>query len=412
MNNNLTIIAVIVTLLFILKESIVKTFSLMVNALALPATVTIWAILIFGIVFVLLWLSGRIDEAWHNHKVKRSERQRLEREANSEITIAAPGSLVFRHTTRGYSLVSEPLHLLPEKVNGHPSAFNQDAVQRWYFNTLANAQHRGSARGMTIDHPMIEPLLQPVIELIKGEPCVAFWGGRGSGKTTHALHWLAHRRSENYVIDPKPLGLNPWPNARVIGGSGQFDEIEPSIERIYNELLHRQSEGLLNESPITLLVDELYTLVHVHKLEIMKMVFAITTLGREYEVHASFTTSAKGVKSLQIEGMSGLADALTFVQLQKVGNEFKAFVDMGNGEIECLPCGPYIPNTTRQIPSSIAMTDEERVLELHHKGMSKTAIAREVFGEGIKAQMPDIDRVVEILGAYGLKPNRVKKVGE
>lgn len=294
-------------------------------------------------------------------KMIRANRQAKEREANLMVTVAPAGSMVFRTVTNDYSAVTSPLHLEPGWINGQSEPVTIEQHSRWLLDKSFNAQIRSSSARHMLPEPERE--LKPVIELIRNEPCIAVWGGRGSGKTTHALHWLAYSRNENYVIDPKPLGLNPWPNSKVIGSNGQFDEVEPSVKRIYNELLHRQQNGLLNEQPITLLVDELYTLTMVHKLAIMDWIFAIITLGREYGVNASFTSSAKGVKALGIEGMSGLAEALTFVHLIKNGDDFRAYVDLGQGEIECLPCGPYIASeqTPRMIGASIPMSEEETI---------------------------------------------------
>lgn len=370
-------------------------------ALVMVVTILLVVVVAFAVALRIAdWLLDMMAESRHDRAMKAIELQRAEREANIWETVAPAGSIIIRHTTNEYErgVVSQPLHLAPGPVNGHPSAFTEDAMQRWLIYSLANAQARGGGGAKALPSgakqaQLMAPLMS-VIEVIKDETCCAFYGGRDAGKTTTALHWLAHKRTENYVIDPKPLGLNPWPNAKVLGANGKFEEVEPSIVRLYNELLHRQAESLLNEQPITLLVDELYTLVHVHQLEIMKMIFAIISLGREYGVNASFTSSAKGVKSLGIEGMSGLADALTFVHLVKVGDERKAYVDLGGGEFECLPCGPYIPPVqTRQIPRTVAMTEEERIAEMVKAGATNYAIAQEIWGSRNDKRYALIDAV-------------------
>jgi len=222
--------------------------------------------------------------------------------------------------------------------------------------------------------------LRPVMDVIAGEPCVCIYGARDAGKTTLALHWIACQQAERIVIDPKPAGLNSWPTDRVIGCNGRMDEIEPAVSRVYAEVLRRQELGLLNEPAITLLVDELFTLTKVHKLDIMQSIFAIIALGRQYRVNASFTSSAKGVKALEIEGMSGLSESLAFVHVVKVGEVRKVYCDLGEGEFEVRPPGPYIPipDNTRPV-MSVPLTEDEQIARLIQAGLSDYKICEEIW---------------------------------
>ena len=235
---------------------------------------------------------------------------------------------------------------------------------------------------MMLSETITQEVMPNLLDVIQNESCVAFWGGRDSGKTTCALHWLSTRQGQNFVCDPKPKNHNPWPNAIV---TNKIDDIERVVSSVYDELLNRQENELLNEPIINLFLDELYILTFVHKLDIMTHAFGIITLGREYRVNAGFTTSSKGVKSLGIEGMSGLSEALTFVHTSIVGGNHRVMVDMGEGENEVLSPGPYHPPTILPQwpdlqPPIIALTEAEMIEQAILNGDGNNQICKDIWG--------------------------------
>lgn len=155
-----------------------------------------------------------------------------------------------------------------------------------------------------------------IMDVLRKSDCVMLQGGRGSGKTNAALWWISSKQGDKIACDPKGTKANPWPGCRVVSDDNQIVWI---VKKVSAEARRRKNKELFNETPIYLLVDELHYLEEDNDersgLYLARYIFSIITLGREYHVHAAFTTSDGGVKSLGIEGKSGLRDGLTWLEM-------------------------------------------------------------------------------------------------
>lgn len=114
--------------------------------LALPAQIGAWIVVLIGAAAGTLWLIEKASHIWHGWHVLSHERARAEREAHIQIDVAPAGSQIIRTITGDYqAVVSEPLHLAPDIVNGRPSAFSDEATRRWLINQAMHATARTPA---------------------------------------------------------------------------------------------------------------------------------------------------------------------------------------------------------------------------------------------------------------------------
>lgn len=285
---------------------------------------TVSVYLISGVGTVAIFSYG--VSVWIKFEKNRHDFRRI----NAETLMVEEKAKQEKIVTRQLELAAR-LHQVKEGV------FVADGMSDWTFIPATAQERKALDSGNIID---ITPLSN-LMDLISGETCVMVFGGRGAGKTTIGLHWLSVRPGQVIVCDPKPRGLNPWPTDNVVGCGGRYDDIERTIHQVRAELTRRIKHELLNEPDLTLFLDELYQLVIIQQLDVMKPFFEVITIGRDYHVHGGFTSSDKGVKALGIEGMSGLREALTEVRVLKAGNSHKVFVDLGNGEQEAKAPGLY-----------------------------------------------------------------------
>lgn len=224
-----------------------------------------------------------------------------------------------------------------------------------------------------------EPLPR-FLDAIRQRECVCFYGPRDGGKTTAALHWLAARPGRLEVIDPKG-SRNPWPTEFVIKDEKQYIT---TVDRFIAELELRRASDLFDEPPWTLLIDELFYITQVLKLDIMTKVFGLIAVGREWGMSAAFTASGKGVRDLHIEGQSGLVENLAMVHCLKTGSEklsgWKMGVDLGEGFFQVEPPGPYYVHPVPAIIPSLSDAEKVRVELLSNPNQADGTIQATVWG--------------------------------
>lgn len=249
-----------------------------------------------------------------------------------------------------------------------------------------------------------EPESPNLLDVIRQADCIMVQGGRGAGKTNIALHWLSYQTGYKVVLDPKGLDLNPWPGAWVAQDS---NSMLVAVSRVASELKRRKANRLTGEAAIYLFADELHHLIEEEGLPIMDSIFGIITFGREFNVHASFTCSDGGVKSLDIEGRSGLREGLVRVRLSLslIDNQYRGWIlDGGDkpnqqwtpvvlpGEYRGRSTGK--PFVSRQIVRPQISRTEARILDLHEQGQSHAAISEEIWGYKSSKNYPKIDAVL------------------
>ena len=109
------------------------------------------------------------------------------------------------------------------------------------------------------------------------------------------------------------------------------------------------------------------------------------------------------VKSLDIAGQSGLRDALSVVRLAKVGSDYHAYVDLGEGEFEVNHPGPFHTMAVEIIEPSLSLepvpetlTDQElEIGKLKEDGVSNAKICEAIFGYKSSNKYPEIDAAWE-----------------
>lgn len=236
------------------------------------------------------WMLSRMLIDWSRARQDKQDREQARR--LRDIEIARSQFLPIARTDGYIDVLSGIYHAPAIGPGGGPAVVDGQAVE-------------------------VEPTRADTMQVLAESDCVFVQGGRGAGKTNIMLWWMASkRRGEKIVCDPKGTAVNPWPGCRVVSDDAA---IEYTVRRIAAEARRRKTKELFNEPPIYLLVDELHYLVEDNDerpgLDIARHVFAVISLGRQYNVHASFTTSDGGVKSLGIEGRGGLRDGLTWIEM-------------------------------------------------------------------------------------------------
>lgn len=238
-----------------------------------------------------------------------------------------------------------------------------------------------------IAFPQGQPALLPapgdiemprLMDLIKTEPGIIFLGPKRAGKTNAALHWLAGRGSA-IVVDPKNEGveINCWPaNAQVVAGQ-QF--IERGIKATLTEMHRRRQEGILNAPSLTILFDEIHDLIKRLDINVLRVALEIATLGSEFNVFSSFTAHAKTTAYLEINA-AALLENFDIVRVSKVGDEYRCYLDQGEGEFECIPPGKYIAPAAGVIaPLPAVPSQGQRIEELIEAGATDYKICKEVW---------------------------------
>lgn len=217
----------------------------------------------------------------------------------------------------------------------------------------------------------------PLLDVITPEKCVGFFGRRGSGKTTSAQHWLAAQPGRKIVIDIKPRGENVWPaGCEVYGQNDDIAGVLRGVEIAEAEFKRRKKQDFQRHPPMLLFVDELFYLVKIRDLDIMSSVWTIISVGRSYNIHAGFTAAGKEVELLDAKGMGSLRQNLAMAFLKKFGSEYRATVDLGDGEFAVQPTGPYFATA---LPAP--QTEADRIRGAFAPDKSLSDMCREVWGE-------------------------------
>jgi len=390
-------------------ERLVSFVAPFVNLVLIVAAVLVLLVSIAAVLRVVDWLADMKANSKHDREMKRIERQRAEREANTWTDIAPPGSLIIRHTTNDYQIVSEPLHTAAGRVNGSPSAFKPDELQRWAIHTLANAQARAGGKMLPAPEPVevIEPLLPKLVNAQR----LIIAGGSDAGKSTLAKHLIAARADHSHIIPIDPHSPSKLLGYDVIGAGRRYDAIGDALESLVLMMTDRYTDvaggvfGYGDHQRITVLVDE-WTSINENIPEAGRLLKTLLTESRKVNMHLvimvhSLTSNVLGIDA-QIRASA--------MQVQLEG---------GNGEPRrsyILPLGKG-PNSSRKewseytLPGPFAGYVEpaaEVVVELPDKlelkaramaasGATPTAIARELLNSGNKATGPQIRQIKAIL---------------
>jgi hypothetical protein len=280
------------------------------------------------------------------------------------------------------AIITHRLELAASLHETKTGVFVYGGMDTWTFvPATAGERKEAGLLPATVEMPNL-------LDEIRTEQCVMFLGPRDSGKTTLALHWLSVRNTQAIVCDVK--GFNPWPdNCQVVSG---IDDIMRVSQFVLSEMQRRRKKQLVNESSLTLFFDELHYLVS-EGIEVLYIAIQIATLGREYNVHAGFTSHADTVKYLKVEG-AALLENFTKVRTTK---KHICFLDFGEGEFQVIPPGPYNAPVPAQWPDrvDVPMTEAEIIEAAIEAGKSNNEICRDIWGSKNSARIARINTIRE-----------------
>jgi hypothetical protein len=199
----------------------------------------------------------------------------------------------------------------------------------------------------------------PLIETIVQYSRILVVGGQGSGKTSIML-WLAAAKKEisNVVVIDTHASPNKWPEGSYVLGFGlDYEKATMGFDQVFDLMSKRYQaigEGKVKENShprICLLSDEwteLPDIIPNFKRQYVKPLF---TKSRKSSVDLSLAAHADTAEALGMQGIVQLKKSFeVVVYCDKVDTQYNSVVQYGTDRakskrIECMPPGPYIPNS-------------------------------------------------------------------
>ncbi len=336
------------------------------------------------------WCRDMLFNTTHDRRMKDVEHSIAQREANTWETIAPPGSMVIRHTTDDFQVVSEPLHTIPGRVNGAPSAFSDDEVKRWLAYLAAYG--KGGSGGLTeLQTPLLQaPPLPPLLDVLYDAPRIALGGTSGAGKTTVAKMLMAEdmRRGKKIMfISPHETGtLGDVP---VVGVGRNYEDIAITLETLVLMMTSRYQDVALGKYAhfghklVSVYIDE-WTSIKRQVDNAGEILGTLITEARKINIQLTVLTHSLKVETLGIN--TDLRQSLTLAWLD--GGEGQSFESAiykygPTGKLTIIPHSHpgyrdvILP--TNQFIDDIPTPQTIKAITLHDQGFSDTAIAKEIF---------------------------------
>jgi hypothetical protein len=214
-------------------------------------------------------------------------------------------------------------------------------------------------------------------------------GSSGSGKTTLLQHIIARRPGDVLVLDPHD-NTQTWPgNAQVVGGGQDYQAIESSLAQFTGQVRSRYRERYENQiaedqfTPLMLVFDE-WLEIFKHVDSAADNMQSVLTGGRKINTCLIVGSQSERVKPLGLDGQGDLKNGFYMVRLR--GNKdlgISATLDTGEGPQDVMLPGPYVPASKQVVNPALPppMDDQaQRVIDMHRRGMSITAIGEAIYG--------------------------------
>lgn len=350
-----------------------------------------------------------------------------ERDATVRHIVADAGQQVYREkldiVDGEYRITTDPLHLIPGRLNGEVQQPRLEDEQRWdNFHTLhASASPQIVRESAPLQLPPVTGPIDLLAELDSVQRCLIV-GASDSGKTTLLQHIMARRLINSRVVAIDPHAApNKWPAHKVFGVGRDYASIEWGLDELIRLMIKRYDDigaGRVPEmghSKVTVLVDEWRAIIQ----NVDNASGAIKTLlteSRKAAFSVFVATHSERVKALGIEGEGDLKDGFAVVRLQVVNGQRVATLDKGAGAVEVQLPGPLTAWVQpRQIEARVTEPEpvepdgkEREILRLFDEGVSVTAIARQVIyvdehgqPKGKNPAQSHIEQVREVLRKFG-----------
>jgi hypothetical protein len=350
-----------------------------------------------GLVFVVgLALMARhlVNRKRYESDEARARADKARLEAGVLVTVADPGQQVYLTQANG-TTITIPLHLIPGRINGHPSAFDRDEVGRYeLFNVAHGRAARQAQQVAQLAPPEEGPSLAPILPKLTPAQRLIITGGSDAGKSTLVKHLIASRadHSQIVMIDPhspsKVLGID------VIGAGRDYEAIANALQSLVWMMTSRYTdvaEGLMGygqHARVSVFIEE-WTSIQ-RKVERAGEYFeTLLTESRKVNIHLTVITHSPNVDTLGIS--AAIRKSAILVELiGGQGEPHRAFIHPNSKvnpdgskarPVEYALPGPF-PGYAQPAGKVVLELPDARVLQaqaMHAAGESVTAIAREFY---------------------------------
>lgn len=185
-------------------------------------------------------------------------------------------------------------------------------------------------------------------------PHLAVYGPSGSGKSTLVLALLQGRVGRLVICTPKNAQDDPWggfPAVRL----GVTDDEEPNfapigdaVEAVYREMNRRNAGTSTDRTPITLVVDELTSVVYELKArDLQAKLIRLWLMGRSVRIRLITMDPTANVKGWGLDGRGDVRESIGFVRCER---DKSAML----GELDELRSGDGVALDTAEVPTLAA----------------------------------------------------------
>jgi energy-coupling factor transporter ATP-binding protein EcfA2 len=185
-------------------------------------------------------------------------------------------------------------------------------------------------------------------------PHLAIYGPSGSGKSTLALVILQRRAGRLVICTPKNAQDDPWggfPAVRL--GVTEDDEpdygpIGDAIEAVYREMNRRNAGTSTDRTPITLVVDELTSVIYELKgRDLQAKLIRLWLMGRSVRIRLVTMDPTANVKGWGLDGRGDVRESIGFIRCER---DKSAML----GELEECRAADGVPLDTAEVPALAA----------------------------------------------------------
>lgn len=155
-------------------------------------------------------------------------------------------------------------------------------------------------------------------------PHLAVYGPSGSGKSTLVLSLIARRPGRLVICTPKNVQDDPWggfPAVRLSAGEDDepnFGPIGDAVEAVYREMNRRNTGTSQDRTPITLVVDELTSILYeLRDRDLQAKLIRLWLMGRSVRIRLVTMDPTANVKGWGLEGRGDVRESIGFIRCER-----------------------------------------------------------------------------------------------